>query len=180
MVFPFTVGVTPGVSVDDADEDEVSCPEEKEFEFLLLLVKTSFRTIALPWVSLRGGGTDDAFESIEGLESWDVLGVPDFSVAKSPVDESDLLKFAGSLRGINLEVLLSETGLGASDCELLLKMLDFLLFGTSWSRNLSPEDCPAPAMAKISGEFAIWTLVSSPLIAGEAVADGVLFEPPGW
>jgi hypothetical protein len=89
---PFTVGVTPGVSEDEAEEGEVSAPEEELIELILL-----FFTAPVP-ISFRGidFGSEELFDSVEGLESksslsldsCEVRGFPALSAASSGLGES--------------------------------------------------------------------------------------------
>jgi hypothetical protein len=154
---PLTVGVTPGVSEDEADDGDVSAPEEELIELMLLTfavpVPISFRGIDfdVPPESILATGSKELFDSVEGLESKSSLsldscenrGFPAFSTERSGLGESIRLGTSfldgTALRpppDVDREMLLSLI----SDWELLLELADLFPFGTSPSRNFSPGD----------------------------------------
>jgi hypothetical protein len=155
-----TVGVTPGVSEDEADEGEVSGPEEELIELIVFLTAPeaiSFRGIdlAAPESDLATG-IDEFADSKEGrdstsslnLDSCDDRGVPAFSAANSWLGESVLGTFIGaSFRDgtadkpppdVDLDTLLLSL-LAISEVELLLEVPDLFPLGTSPNLNFSPE-----------------------------------------
>jgi hypothetical protein len=155
------VGVTPGVSEDDV-EDDTSWPGDNSNELLTAPGGTSFLAIVLGGTpeSPLNGGTEDAAESVDcldsvssrNLDSCDDRGVVDLSTKSSPFGDSDLVMLTlGSFLGIefdtDLEVPVSPLGLPVSDCEPPLEVLVFLFFGTSWSRNFSGVDWILPCDA---------------------------------
>jgi hypothetical protein len=159
IVFPFIVGVTPGVSEDDADEEDVSWLEENSNEFFTVPGGISFLAIVFGVIpeSPLGSRMEEAAESVDrlgsmssrNLDSWDDLGVVDFSTKRSPLGDSDLVmlmpgSFLETEFEMDLAVSVSTSGLVVSDCEPLLEVLVFLLLGTSWSRNFSGVDWILP------------------------------------
>jgi hypothetical protein len=76
MVFPFTVGVTPGVSEEAVEEEEVSWSGDEVRELLIGPGAISFRAIGFElWESSFVGGSEDVVESVDGLESASSLGL---------------------------------------------------------------------------------------------------------
>lgn len=67
MVLPLIVGVTPGVSDEDADEEEESALEDELREVLTMPVGISF--LAIVRESALGGSWEGEFDSVDGLES---------------------------------------------------------------------------------------------------------------
>lgn len=185
--FPFTVGVRPDASDDEADEGEVSAPEDELIELMVFFIAPeaiSFLGIdrLVPPESILEIGIGEVLESKDGLESassldlesCDDLGVVAFSVVSNLLGESIIgLLTEASLRGgadkpppdVDRELSL------ISDCELLLEVPDFFPLGTSPNRNLSPVDGALPFALDDFGELACWVRTSSLPIAGEPFAD---------
>lgn len=158
---PLIVGVTPGVSEEDADEGEVSGSEDELIELIVFFTvpgAMSFRAIDLvvPPESPLATGMEELADSNEGrdstsslnLDSWEDRGVPALSAANSGLGESVLGIFIGaSFRGgaadkpppdVDLDTLLLSL-LAISDVELFLEVPDLFPFGTSPNLNFSPE-----------------------------------------
>src|SRR5271168_4257425 len=192
MALPFTVGVTPGVSEDESDEEDVSGEEDELIELILFFMApgaTSFRGIDVdvPPESILGAGKEELLESVDSLDSTSSLNldsceerrVSALSAANNGLGESVLgMLIRASFRGgtaegppldVDLEILLSL--LVISDWELLLEVPDLFPFGTSPNLNFSLEDWFLPLTFEDFGELACCTRVSSPPIAGEAFAD---------
>jgi hypothetical protein len=158
MLFPLTVGVSPGVSEEESDDGEDSAPDDEDKELLMVFFTApdanSFRGIdlAVPPESSLNSGIEESLDSVDclgsksslSLESWEERGVPDFSAESSDLGESvPVIVPPTSFRSgtdnpldVDREMLLSLI----SDCELLLELPDFFPFGTSPSLNLSVED----------------------------------------
>src|SRR5450432_4151448 len=98
IVFPFIVGVLPGVSEDEPEDDCESWPEDEVKVFFTGPEAISFLAIVLvSCESTLGGGSEDAVESVDGLESvsslilsCDSRGVEAFSAERSPLLDVDL------------------------------------------------------------------------------------------
>lgn len=175
--------MTPGVSEEEAEEGEVSGPDDELIEFCTVGAGTSLRGMDFKLV-LRLGNVP-TLEPVDGLDSPSSLlrdssedrGVPVSSVESNALVESvrDRLTGTSVLGTADIpppEVDLERLPSLIPDCELLLDVADFFPFGTSPRRNFSPALEVLP-FAPLLGEFACCTRVSS-LIAGEALAD------PAW
>ena len=157
---PFTVGVTPGVSEEEADEGEVSAPEDELIELMVFWTVTgAISFLVIDFVvrpeSTLAAGKDEFADSNEGRESPSSLnldsgedpGVPAFSAANSWLGDSVLvIIIGGSFHGgtadkpppdVDLDTLPSL--LAISEAELLLDVPDLFPFGTSPNLNFSPE-----------------------------------------
>ena len=192
---PFTVGVTPGVSDDEEDDEDVSGPEDELIELMVSLTAPgaiSFLGIdfEVPAESILVG--KDLLDSVEGsgstssfcLDSCEERGVPALSAARSGFGESVRgMPMGASLRGmadtpppdVDLDTLPSPNTI--SDCELLLEVPDFFPFGTSPNRNFSFEVWFLPFVFEVLGDLACWSRVSSPPIAGDSFVEDPLVPP---
>lgn len=171
MLFPLTVGVSPGVSEEESDDGEVSAPDDEPKELLMVFLTdpdaSSFRGIDLevPPESSLEIGREESLESVDclgsksslSLDSCEERGVPIFSAESNGFGESVLVIVTPtSFRGgadsppeAEREAPLSLI----SDCELLLELPAFLPFGTSPNLNLSVDDWVFPCPFDF-GEFA--------------------------
>lgn len=145
---PFTVGVTPGVSEDESDDEDVSGSEDELMELFTAPVDISFRAIAL--APPDTGGCEELVDSMEGRDSSSSLNfdscedrrAPAFSAISNGLGDSVLRMLTeASLRGgtvdvapdADLNALLSL--LTRSDCELFREVPDLFPFGTSPNLN---------------------------------------------
>tara|TARA_R110002060_G_scaffold62736_2_gene72089 strand:+ start:1122 stop:1577 length:456 start_codon:yes stop_codon:yes gene_type:complete len=147
------VGVSPGVSEEEAEDGDVSAPDDELIELMVFFTAPeaiSLRGIdlAVPPESMRlicGGELLDSIDFLDSnssliLESWEDRGV-DFSALSICLGESVRGMLDGpSLRGgadkppdPDRELLLSLI----SDCEFVLEVPDFFPLGTSPKRNFS-------------------------------------------
>ena len=151
MDFPLIVGVTPGVSDEDAEEGEVSAPDEELIELIVFFTApeaTSFRDIDFAPPESTRTGVVPVPESKEGLElcrdSNEGRGGAACSGESNAPGESVLgiligISFLGGADKPPPEVVdLATLPSLISDCESLLDMPVFLPFGTSPKRNFSP------------------------------------------
>jgi hypothetical protein len=156
MLFPFTVGVSPGVSEEESEDGDVSAPDDEPKELLMVLFTApdanSFRGIDLevPLESSLDIGKEGSLDSVDclgsnsslSLDSSEERGVPAFSAESNGFGESVLVPVAPtSFRGGADRPPERETPLSLiSDWELLLELPAFFPFGASASLNLSAED----------------------------------------